>query len=211
MKLFKFIFLLFFSYAFAQKEFPIIIKDSIRDVLIDDYENIYVYRNSDLSILKYDSLGHKKAQVMFPQPFKIQSVENPLNIFLFSENGQEIKILDQNLNEIQYLNLYQKFGHVKAVYSQDLQFIWVLDSARKQLIQYNYREDKIINIFYRTVRLRMIFRVSRYFNMKPVPMFLTDKRNQFISITKIAQPYRTRRNISTQSDNMFDAMIFIFI
>ena len=52
---------------------------------------------------------------MFPQPFKIQSVENPLNIFLFSENGQEIKILDQNLNEIQYLNLYQKFGHVKAV------------------------------------------------------------------------------------------------
>ena len=147
MKLFKFIFLLFFSYAFAQKEYPLLVKDSIRDVLIDDYENIYVYRNSDLSILKYDSLGHKKAQVMFPQPFKIQSVENPLNIFLFSENGQEIKILDQNLNEIQYLNLYQKFGHIKAVYSQDLQFIWVLDSARKQLIQYNYREDKIINIF----------------------------------------------------------------
>lgn len=147
MKRLSLIFTFICATLFAQKEFPIIIKDSIRDVLIDDYENIYVYRNSDLSILKYDSLGHKKAQVMFPQPFKIQSVENPLNIFLFSENGQEIKILDQNLNEIQYLNLYQKFGHVKAVYSQDLQFIWVLDSARKQLIQYNYREDKIINIF----------------------------------------------------------------
>ncbi len=118
--------------TFCTKKFPIIIKDSIRDVLIDDYENIYVYRNSDLSILKYDSLQVIKKHKSCFRNRSTESVENPLNIFLFSENGQEIKILDQNLNEIQYLNLYQKFGHVKAVYSQDLQFIWVLDSAPKQ-------------------------------------------------------------------------------
>ena len=35
---------LFVLHFFSQKNF-IIIKDSIRDVLIDDYENIYVYRN----------------------------------------------------------------------------------------------------------------------------------------------------------------------
>ena len=74
MKLFKFIFLLFFSYAFAQKEYPLLVKDSIRDVLIVDYENIYVYRNSVLSILKYDPLGQKTALVMFPLPFNKQSV-----------------------------------------------------------------------------------------------------------------------------------------
>jgi hypothetical protein len=68
MKRLSLIFTFICATLFAQKEFPIIIKDSIRDVLIDDYENIYVYRNSDFSILKYDSLGHKKAQVMFPQP-----------------------------------------------------------------------------------------------------------------------------------------------
>ena len=33
-------FYIYLCYTFAQKEFPIIIKDSIRDVLIDDYENI---------------------------------------------------------------------------------------------------------------------------------------------------------------------------
>lgn len=59
MKRLSLIFTFICATLFAQKEFPIIIKDSIRDVLIDDYENIYVYRNSDLSILKYDSLGHK--------------------------------------------------------------------------------------------------------------------------------------------------------
>ena len=74
----------------------------------------YVYRNSDLSILKYDSLGHKKHKSCFRKPFKIQSVEKiPLNIFLFSENGQEIKILDQNLNEIQYL-IYTKIWTCKS-------------------------------------------------------------------------------------------------
>ena len=147
MKLFKFIFLLFFSYAFAQKEYPLLVKDSIRDVLIDDYENIYVYRNSDLSILKYDSLGHKKAQVMFPQPFKIQSVENPLNIFLFSENGQDLKILDNNLNEVQTFNLYNHFGHIKSIYVEDLQNIWLVDSSKKSLIYYNYRTDKVNKSF----------------------------------------------------------------
>lgn len=147
MKILKFILVFLFVNVFAQKEYPIIVLDSLRDALIDDYDNLYAYRNSDLSILKYDSTGVKKAEIKFPQPFKIQSVENPLNIFLFSENGQEIKILDQNLNQIEYFNLFGKFGHIKAVYSEDLQYLWILDSAQRKLVQYNHRDDRLINSF----------------------------------------------------------------
>ena len=147
MKFFNLLFLLFFANIFAQKVYPIVVKDNISDALVDDYKNLYIYKNSDLSLVKYDSLGVKKAETMLLQPFKIQSVENPLNIFLFSENAQEIKILDQNLNPIQRFNLSGKFGHIKAVFSEDLQYVWLLDSAQKKLIQYNHRDDKIINTF----------------------------------------------------------------
>lgn len=147
MKLFKFIFLLFFSYAFSQNDYPIIVKDSIRDAFIDDYADLYVYRNSDNSILKYDSIGKRKAMITLPHPFKILYVDNPLNIFLFSENGQELKILDANLNEVQYFNFYGLFGHVKTTYVEDLQNLWFIDATKKSLVYYNYRNEKVIKSF----------------------------------------------------------------
>jgi hypothetical protein len=147
MKLFNLIFLLFFSYAFPQNTYPILVKDSIRDAFVDDYADLYVYRNSDNSILKYDSLGKRKAIITLPHPFKILSVENPLNIFLFSENGQDLKILDNNLNEIQTFNFYGDFGHIKSIYVEDLQNIWLIDSSKKSLIYYNYRTDKVNKSF----------------------------------------------------------------
>lgn len=147
MKLFNLIFLLFFSYAFSQNTYPILVKDSIRDAVIDEYSDLYIYRNSDNSILKYDSLGKRKAVVELSHSFKILSVENPLNIFLFSENGQDLKILDNNLNEIQTFNLYNHFGHIKSVYVEDLQNIWLVDSSKKSLIYYNYRTDKVNKSF----------------------------------------------------------------
>jgi hypothetical protein len=42
-------------------------------------------------------------------------VQNPLNIVLFSENVQEIKFIDQNLNEIQTLDLKEKFGFIRRL------------------------------------------------------------------------------------------------
>lgn len=147
MKLIRFIFLLFCVQISAQKEIPIIVKDSVRDVLLDDFNNLYLCKNNDFNIVKYDSLGIKKAEIKMPYPFKIQSVENPLNIFVFSENAQELNILDQNLNEVQRINFLGNFGHIKAVYTEDLQYAWLLDSTNRTLIQYNYRESKIINSF----------------------------------------------------------------
>jgi len=84
---------------------------------------------------------------MLTLPFKIQSVQNPLSIPSFSENAQELKFYDHNLNEIQTVNFRQKFGFIKLVYAEDLQQIWLLDESAKRLIQYNFREDRIINSY----------------------------------------------------------------
>lgn len=133
----------------AQKTLPF---DTLRvstakDLFADDYGNIYLYQNKDFSFTKYDSLGNQKAKLMLTLPFRIQSVQNPLNIPSFSENAQELKFFDQNLNQIQTINLRQKFGFIKTAYVEDLQQVWLLDESTKRLIQYNFRDDRIINTF----------------------------------------------------------------
>lgn len=122
------------------------LKDT-QELLGDDYGNIHIYKSKDFSFTKYDSLGKQLGKTMFTFPYKIQSVSNPLNVVMFSENLQEIKFIDQNLNEIQKINLSQQFGFVKAVYAEDLQFVWLLDDSNKTLIQYNFRSNSIINSF----------------------------------------------------------------
>lgn len=133
----------------AQKNLPF---DSLRlkdasDLFADDYGNIYLYRNKDFSLSKYDSLGKQLGKLMLTLPFKIQSVQNPLNIPSFSENAQELRFFDQNLNLIQSIDLREKFGMIKEVYVEDLQQVWLLDESTKRLIQYNFRTKQIINAF----------------------------------------------------------------
>ncbi len=118
----------------------------IQELLGDDYGNIYLYKNKDLSFTKYDSLGKQLGKLMLTFPYKIQSVTNPLNIVMFSENAQEIKFLDQNLNEIQKITL-SNFGFIKTVYAEDLQFAWLLDDSNKTLFQYNFRSNSTISSF----------------------------------------------------------------
>lgn len=143
------LFFLSFCSLFGQKKVEL---DSLQlkntdDFFADDYGNIYLYKENDFSFTKYDSLGKQQAKIMLTVPFRVQGVNNPLNIFLFSENSQELKVLDQNLNEIQTIDFKQKFGFVKSAYTEDLQQIWLLDESSKRLIQYNYRQDQIINAY----------------------------------------------------------------
>lgn len=133
----------------AQKALPF---DSLklketRDMFADDYGSLYFYKNKDFSFTKYDSLGKQLGKMMFTVPFKVQGVQNPLSIALFSENAQEMKFVDQNLNEIQKLDFKQKFTFIKHAYAEDLQQIWLMDESMKRLIQYNFRNDTTINSF----------------------------------------------------------------
>lgn len=118
-----------------------------RDMLADDYGNLYIYKNKDFSLTKYDSLGRQIGKMMLTVPYKVQTVQNPLSVPLFSENAQEIKFVDQNMNEIQRVDFKQKFGFIKMAYAEDLQQLWLLDESMKRLIQYNFRNETIINSY----------------------------------------------------------------
>ncbi len=116
-------------------------------MLADDYGNLYIYKNKDFSFTKYDSLGKQLGKMMLTVPYKVQSVQNPLSVPLFSENAQEMKFVDQNMNEIQRIDFKQKFGFIKMAYAEDLQQLWLLDDSTKRLIQYNFRNDTTINSY----------------------------------------------------------------
>ena len=149
MKLLKILFVFIFCSFYAQRVLPfdtLRIKE-VRDLFADDYGNIYLYKNKDFSFTKYDSLGKQLGKLMFTVPFKVQGVQNPLSIALFSENAQEMKFVDQNLNEIQKIDFKQKFTYIKHAYAEDLQQIWLLDESTKRLLQYNFRNDTTINSY----------------------------------------------------------------
>ena len=145
----KIVFLFLFCSLSAQKTlaFDTLKLGTAKDLLADDYGNIYLYQNKDFSFTKYDSVGKQKAKLMLTLPFRIQSVQNPLNIPSFSENAQELKFFDKNLSEIQTINFRQKFGFIRSAYVEDLQQAWLLDESSKNLIQYNFRDDRVINSY----------------------------------------------------------------
>lgn len=116
-------------------------------MLADDYGSLYIYKNKDFSFTKYDSLGKQIGKLMVTVPFKIQTVQNPLSVPMFSENAQEMKFVDQNFNEIQKVDFKQKFGFIKMAYAEDLQQIWLLDDSMKRLVQYNFRNETTINSY----------------------------------------------------------------
>lgn len=148
MKILSFFLMLIFTSVSAQSEilFRPLATGETDDFFADDYGNFYLYKKSDFSFTKYDSLGNQQGRLMTAQPFKIQSVQNPLSIVMFSENAQQIKFMDQNLNEIQQLDL-QNFGFIKMAYAEDLQMIWLLDESSKRLLQYSFRENRMLNAF----------------------------------------------------------------
>ncbi|PQA90827.1 hypothetical protein B0A69_19005 [Chryseobacterium shigense] len=143
------ILIFFFCTASAQKSLPLdtLKLKEAKDMLADDYGNLYIYKNKDFSFTKYDSLGKQLGKMMLTVPYKVQSVQNPLSLALFSENAQEMKFVDQNMNEIQKVDFKQKFGFIKMAYAEDLQQLWLLDDSTKRLIQYNFRNDTTINAY----------------------------------------------------------------
>ncbi|WP_346985698.1 hypothetical protein [Chryseobacterium sp. POE27] len=138
-----------FCSLYAQKSLPLdtLKLKEAKDMLADDYGNLYIYKNKDFSLTKYDSLGKQIGKMMLAVPYKVQTVQNPLSVPLFSENAQELKFFDQNMNEIQRVDFKQKFGFIKMAYAEDLQQLWLLDESTKRLIQYNFRNETIINSY----------------------------------------------------------------
>ncbi|UQB67311.1 hypothetical protein [Epilithonimonas zeae] len=185
MRLLSFILILTSILTFSQKKigFDSLQLRDIQEVLGDDYGNIYIYKKKDFSLTKYDSVGAQLGKLLMTFPYKIQSVTNPLNIVMFSENAQEIKFLDQNLNEIQKINLSSTFGFIKAVYAEDLQFAWLIDDSNKTLFQYNFRSNSVINSFPFNI------------NLQSLQDFLVYNNKVYILRENILEVYNTRATL----------------
>lgn len=124
MKNTRFIFLFFFLYTVfisAQSSpgsFEIPHFKNIDEMMVDDYGNLYLQNQSHFNLIKIDTLGNELGRVQLTIPFKVQPIGNHLNIILFSEQAQEIKMYDQYFTEIQKINL-QHLGYITAAYLQD--------------------------------------------------------------------------------------------
>lgn len=145
---------------------------NVTDFFVDDYQNVYLYKKANFSLTKFDSLGMQKGRQLLTLPFKVQGVQNPMNIVLFSENVQEVRFLDQNLNNVQTIDL-KKFGFVKMAYAEDQQQIWLLDESERRLVQYDFRADKVLNSYsfnieFEDIRDMMVFDRKLYLLRKSV-------------------------------------------
>ncbi len=140
--------LLFFSEKTAAQN--IVPFDSLRlknmQFLADDYGNFYYNDLRNLRFVKTDSSGKITAELMPARPFRVQSVRNPLNIVLFSANAQQLRFVDQNLNDIQpAVNLAEKFGFIVAAYVEDQEYVRLLEETGRRLLRYDIRRGKIVS------------------------------------------------------------------
>lgn len=196
------LFLFFFLYAFKGissqeiQAYDTLKIGSADDFLIDDYGALYLYHAEDFSLTKQKLDGEQLGRLVFTVPFKVQSVQNPLNIPLFSQNAQELRFADQNLNLIQTLSL-REFGFVTMSYAEDQQQVWLLDSSARRLIQYNFRDRKIINAFsfdidFEHIRDMIVYRNTVYLLFKDLFAVYSLQGNPIFS-AKIDEARRLRR------------------
>ena len=176
------------------------LRDS-QGIYFDDYDNIYLYNAKSFSFTKYDTLGQKTAQQMLPRPFRAQAINNPLNIVFFSENTQEIKLTDANLNDIQNIRLSENFNFIKSVYIEDQQSLWLLDDSSKKLIQYNYRNNKIVNSFpfYQNMEdiLDMLVYENKVYLLKKNSFLVLNLRGEILDIIELNLPTKLKRENET--------------
>lgn len=176
------------------------LKDS-QGIYFDDYDNIYLYNAKSFSFTKYDTLGQKTVQQMLPRPFRAQAINNPLNIVFFSENTQEIKLTDANLNDIQNIRLSENFNFIKSVYVEDQQSLWLLDDSSKKLIQYNYRNNKIINSFpfYQNMEdiLDMLVYENKVYLLKKNSFLVLNLRGEIRDKIELNLPTKLKRENET--------------
>ncbi|WP_300670017.1 hypothetical protein [Soonwooa sp.] len=203
MKNLLFLFCLLPFWMFSQKEIKsdsLDLKDS-QGIYFDDYDNIYLYNKKNLSFTKYDSLGKKNAQLMLARPYRAQSISNPLNIVFFSENTQEIKLTDANLNDIQNIRLSNNFNFVRSAYVEDLQSLWLLDDSSKKLIQYNYRTNTTVNSFpfYYNMEdvLDMLVYENKVYVLKKDSFLVLNLRGEILDKIELNQPTKLKRDNET--------------
>lgn len=200
----------FWGKIWGQKEpqvFPI--QEDLAHVevlMVDDYGAVYLHNNNTFTLKKIDALGKNVGRIQIPIPFKIQPVNNPMQIVLFSEQAQEIRLLDLYLVEKQKIPL-NHLGFIKTVHLEDQQIIWLVDEANSRIVQYNYRQEKIINViplYLDLQKIKEILVFNNYFYILKEEKFEV-YNHAFLKIFSIdlLNPYRLKRE--DESIIIFDA------
>lgn len=205
MKIIKILFFFFVCSVSAQKISPLDSTDLKKaiDFFADDYGNIYLYKNKEFSFTKFDSTGVQQAKIMLTLPFKIQSVENPLTIFAFSENAQEMVLYDINLVQIQKINFRENFGSVVMAFGADLQNIWLLEDSTRRLIKYRFREKTIqnsslMNFNFEGIKDLIVFK-NQIYVLKENEFSVYDLENRLIFSSEI----ENGNKLSRENGNFF--------
>lgn len=132
--------------AAAQRYIPVdsVAVEASQHILADDYGSIFLYRRSDFSLTKFDSVGKFTGRLMLTVPFRVKDIQNPLRIVLFSENAQQVLFADQNLNEVERISLSDKFAYIRDISVEDQQTVWLLSESSRELLQYNPQNSKVL-------------------------------------------------------------------
>ncbi len=126
---------------------------NISELRADDYGNIYTTTADGLRFIKYNPAGIQQAELRFTVPYKIQSVQNPLNIMAFSQNAQQMNFYDRNLAITQVFSFREKFGFIQGAFAEDARIVWLVDGSSNKILLYDFAEQRILraNILYKTV------------------------------------------------------------
>ncbi|QCX53945.1 hypothetical protein [Elizabethkingia sp. JS20170427COW] len=148
-------FFVVFTFAQRQQPFSPQLLQEVKEVWVDDYGDYYFANSQKFSVTKYDSLGEQKAEFFSSIPFQLLSVTNPLAIPIFSEVKQELSFIDQNLNFLkEKINFSEAFFHVKSVFVEDWQYLWVIDEVQKKIVKYDYQNQAIVKSYFYNASLQ---------------------------------------------------------
>lgn len=166
------------------------------EMMVDDYENVYLYNRKDFSLTKINLEGKLMGRIQLPIPFKIQPITNHFTTILFSRPLQEVRILDQYLNPIQKIKL-NPLGNITAAYVQDSQNIWLVDASDRRIIQYDYRQGRVINTTPIDVEVndieQIIFFDHQFYLIRNEHFEVYDFQWNLIFSSLLHAPYRLRR------------------
>ncbi len=120
--------------------------EGVDDVDIDQFGNLYLIIDSE--IRKLSNEGSFIASFADPSFGEINQIDvlNALNPLIYYSDFNQLRILDNRLNESQTLSMLNLgFNDPKFIAYSDQNRIWVYDQSADRLLQYSLETQQIVN------------------------------------------------------------------
>ncbi|WP_421752324.1 hypothetical protein [Croceimicrobium sp.] len=112
---------------------------------VDQFGSIYLVLDNELR--KLNNKGEYQASYSDPLQGSISDVDllNPMNPIVYFQNSNELRILDNRLNQSRELNLAYTFNDPSSIAAAAENSIWLYDQNADQMIRYSFVENRILN------------------------------------------------------------------